>query len=250
MASKYDPQKTAQMIQKYQDQYNQAATRKIGASSDSNSRRMYYAAIKLKELGGKVPEIDRPMYGLAYKPTAWEKRLYKDVTPAAGQYYQKDLSEGQQNKIKAEYDKTREQLRSARDKAREAAKSLQGRDAQLAAKNKAFEDYNTALRSAIQQRSQNLRGYIPANVKTETPVAAPQATPVKQAEPAKQVSAPAPVRQAAPGATQSYSLPKYIYKPGEGFIKQTAMKSGGKVKSGASRGDGCAIRGKTRGRMI
>ena len=222
MASKYDPIKTAELIKKYQDQYNQAATRKVGASSDSNSRRMYYAANKLRELGGKVPDIDRPMYGLQYKPTAFEKLVYKNATPAAGQYYRQKLSDDEVNRAKSQFSDTKENLRATLDKSRQAAKDLEGREAQMAARNKAFEDYNTALKTAMQQRRTTLRGMVPANV-------AP-ATPSTPAQPA------------------SLAIPKYTYERDTGFTEQPAMKKGGKVKS--HRGDGIAQRGKTRGRMV
>lgn len=53
---------------------------------------------------------------------------------------------------------------------------------------------------------------------------------------------------AAPAS--DFSIPKYTYKPGEGYVKEQALKSGGKVGSASKRGDGCAIKGKTRGRMV
>lgn len=221
MASKYDPEKKAELIKKYQDQYNQYATRKTGASNDVNSRRMYMAAARLRELGGKVPDIDRPMYGLQYKPNAFERRLYGSNAPA-GQYYRKELSDQEVNEAKSQFSDTRENLRATLDKARQASKALEGREAQIAAKNKAFEDYNTALKTAQQQRHTALRGMVPANVAPATP-----ATPAQPA---------------------SLAIPRYTYERGTGFTEQPAMKKGGKVKS--HRGDGIAQRGKTRGRMV
>lgn len=226
MASRYDPIKTAQLIQKYQDQYNQAATRKLGASSDSNSRRMYYAANKLRELGGKVPDIDRPMYGLAYKPTMWERMVYKGVTPAAGQYYQRDLSPAKKESIKAQYDTEIDKLQSSYHKSRDEAKAIADREEKTAARDKALEDYMTARRDILKKRSEELRGYVPANVKQETP-----ATPTTPA-----------------ASTNVFQIPRYTYQPGVGYTKEPAMKAGGKVKS--HRGDGIAQRGKTRGRMV
>jgi hypothetical protein len=42
--------------------------------------------------------------------------------------------------------------------------------------------------------------------------------------------------------------PKYSYDPNS--QQYTAMKKGGKVSSASARADGCAVKGKTKGRMI
>lgn len=56
--------------------------------------------------------------------------------------------------------------------------------------------------------------------------------------------------QSMSASASDFSIPNYTYKPNEGFVKEQTMKSGGKVGSASKRGDGCALKGKTRGRMV
>jgi hypothetical protein len=44
------------------------------------------------------------------------------------------------------------------------------------------------------------------------------------------------------------AAPNYTYDPNS--QQYTKMKKGGKVSSASSRADGCAVKGKTKGRMI
>jgi hypothetical protein len=68
----------------------------------------------------------------------------------------------------------------------------------------------------------------------------------------KFVKGAAPDERRAP-TTSSLSKEERIRAAGGGgkYVKgATPMKSGGKVSSASKRGDGCAIKGKTRGRMV
>ena len=50
------------------------------------------------------------------------------------------------------------------------------------------------------------------------------------------------------GRKKEEAAPKYTYDPNS--QQYTAMKKGGKVSSASSRADGCAVKGKTKGRMV
>jgi len=50
------------------------------------------------------------------------------------------------------------------------------------------------------------------------------------------------------GRKKEEAAPKYTYNADT--QQYTAMKKGGKVSSASARADGCAVKGKTKGRMV
>ena len=92
------------------------------------------------------------------------------------------------------------------------------------------------------------------NPATTTPTTSATTTPATTTPATTTPAAPPPSVQPRPSADPAPVAPTYTSSGGMSgrFGKAVAgMKKGGTVKSTASkRGDGCAIRGKTRGRMV
>ena len=97
----------------------------------------------------------------------------------------------------------------------------------------------------------------PKEVKAEVPRAerAPSSVkpePITGPKPAKSAESAMPdvaARKAATAERLSAKTPRQL-KAAEDMRKAMGMKAGGSVSSASKRADGCAIRGKTKGRMV
>jgi len=155
--------------------------------------------------------------------------------------------------LKREMKKRIEPLEAARDAAIEAAGSD---EAAIRAAKDAFKAGRADVRSQYPSLlGRGLTGAPP----TVSPVTGKAPTTLFQEDLAKKYPEKFSSTTPAENTPAGLSIPKYNYSPETGYTKQPGMKKGGKVKgyksggmvsSASKRGDGCAIKGKTKGRMV